>query len=831
MQITYFKLHKMKSLGLSNVNTFEWSPKQSLLVILGANGSGKSMIMSELTPVPARHNKFFKDGIKEIRVLHNGSEYHLTSVYSGGTGKHSFIKDSDVELNPGGTFKIQEELVLEEFGLTREIHDIATGRLKFTDMSTAKRRELLTKMSPVDLSYAFDIYNKVRSEHRSQKGVIDLLTKRLVNENHDIPSDNEISLLRERSKDLSARLTDLFEKRVVTHDKPFNSSEEAAGELKRVLEQTHRILNQHVDIPNYVKVKDYESFNNYLTGLNNVVQNNNNLINRLAEELDKLKKLDDQDFESMELELESLQKTNSELVKTISERHAIIKGYNGMFPLEFENLDSIGDLNTLEGIFKQWHELLVSFPINEDRYFGRDVARDRQELLRQRRAELQQWEANLIQVRTRIKSIKECAAIECPQCEHSFKPGVNPNDVQGLLDDESKIPDQIARLEGLIAEDQEYLEAFEDYYSFVLRYSRLTKEYPRYQKLWDYCTENQIMFVNPSQFVTQAMEWYNATKAGIEFNIKSAQKAHNDKRIQNLSELDRETLDYVNRRKTEIHSEIDGLYQQNNETNLKIQKLGVVRSVVTERISQIDQVLKQYQQWVNNATKYRDYLLMQGYNTEIHELQLQLAETSKELSSLEQRETSIRTLENEVSNASVAYTDLGLLNRAMSPSGGLIGRYLLTFMQGVTGLVNAYINEVWSHSLEVLPSKVDKDELDYNFPIYVADGAIVTNDISEGSESQLDIINFAFMLTILKLLKVQDMPLYLDEFGRTFDEQHKANLIPFITNLIDNGLFKQIFFVSHLAGIHGAFNLAEFAVINNDNITVPDVYNQNVIIK
>lgn len=831
MQITYFKLHKMKSLGLSNINTFEWSPKQSLLVILGANGSGKSMIMSELTPVPARHVKFFKDGIKEVHCLHNGSEYRLVSTYSGGTGKHSFIKDSDTELNPGGTFKIQEELVLEEFGLTREIHDIATGRLKFTDMSTAKRRELLTKMSPVDLNYVFDIYNKVRSEHRSQKGVIDLLTKRLVNENHDIPSDNEISLLRERTKDLSDRLTELFEKRIITHDKPFNNLEEAGTEFKRILDKTYDILNQHVSIPKDVKVKDYESFNNYLAGLKNVVQNNNNLINRLAEELEKLKKLDNQDFESMELELESLQKTNGELIKTIRDRQDIIKAYNGMFPLEFENFDSVGDLNTLEGVFKQWHELLVSFPNNEDRYFGRETARERQELLRQRKTELQQWEANLIHIRTRIKSIKECEAIECPQCEHSFKPGVNPKDVQVLLEDETKIPEQIARLEALIAEDQEYLEAFEDYYSFVLRYSRLTKEYPRYQKLWDFCTENQIMFIKPSQYVTHALEWYKATKAGIEFNIKSAQKAHNDKRIQNLSELDRETLDYVNKRKSDIHSEIDSLYQQNNESNLKIQRLGVVKEVVTERISQIDQLLKQYSQWRNNSIKYYDYLLMQGYNAEIHELQLQLANATKELSSLEQKETSIRTLENEVSNATAAYNDLGLLNKALSPSGGLIGRYLLTFMQGVTGLVNAYINEVWSHSLEVLPSKIDKDELDYNFPIYVADGAIVTNDISEGSESQLDIINFAFMLTILKLLKVQDMPLYLDEFGRTFDEQHKANLIPFITNLIDNGLFKQIFFVSHLAGIHGAFNLAEFAVINSDNITVPEVYNQNVIIK
>lgn len=826
MHINYIRLHKYKRLMLSNIQDFEWSPKKNLLVILGANGSGKSSIIEELSPLPSRHVNFETNGIKEFKCTHESSNYYLKSIYDRGTGNHSFIKDG-VELNSGNTFKVQEELCQHEFGITREIHQIATGKIKFSNLSTAKRRELLTRMSPVDLIYAFDVYNKVRQEHRSQKGVIDLLTKRLVNENHDIPSNNELTLLKEDSKRLSDRLSVLFENRVVTHDKPYNSLEEANRDFNNIVEKTHRALKHYVNLPDFVKVKDVDSFDRLVNELTNVKDNNANLINRLAEELEKLKRLDDNDFESMELELATLKKENGNLEKFINDNQL---KYNGIFPTDL-NLDSISDLSNLEAMFKQWYELVISFPVNENRYFSRESANVKSEQLKQNKAELITLENRLVHIRTRLTAIKDCKSVECPQCNHSFKPGTSEEEYESLKNEALKIPDLITTLESKNKELSEYLEAFEDYYSYVLRYSRLTKEFPQYNILWDFCIRENIMFVNPSLYGTDILNWFNYMKTNIEIKIKTNLISQNQKRIDNLEKLDKDTINYVNKRRSELHTEIDSLYNVNNEANLRLQRLASIRNAVNTEINNIENILNEFNNWKDRCIRYRDYLLMQGYNSEIHELQIQLAETTKELSNLEQRETTIKTLEGEVNNASVAHSDLTLLNKALSPSGGLIGRYLLTFMQGVVSLVNAYIGEVWSHSLEVLPSRIDHDELNYYFPINANNGAVVTDDISEGSESQVDIINFAFRLTILKLLKINDIPLYLDEFGRTFDEQHKDNLIPVIMNMIDNGLFKQVFFVSHLEGIHGAFNLAEFVVVNTNNITVPDVYNENVAIK
>ncbi|MOA12203.1 hypothetical protein D3C78_1321760 [compost metagenome] len=172
-----------------------------------------------------------------------------------------------------------------------------------------------------------------------------------------------------------------------------------------------------------------------------------------------------------------------------------------------------------------------------------------------------------------------------------------------------------------------------------------------------------------------------------------------------------------------------------------------------------------------------------------------------------------------------------MLIKALSPNGGLLGRYLLGFLQGVTAMVNAVIDEVWTYPLEVLPSKVDKDELDYKFPLKVAGGAVMASDIADGSDSQLEMVNFGFKWALLKFMGLDDMPLLLDEFGRTFDETHRANLIPFISRLIENGQVRQIFYISHFESTHGAFNQSEVMVLDPTNITVPEAFNKNVVIK
>ena len=138
MKIDKLVLKNYKRLMLSNIRHFEWSPKSSIMLLLGSNGSGKSSLMEELTPCPAHHTQFEKTGgLKEFHCTHGNHSYILISTYNGGSGSHSFIRDLEEELNPGGTFAVQKELVAKIFGLDRGIHDILTGVTTFSSMPTA----------------------------------------------------------------------------------------------------------------------------------------------------------------------------------------------------------------------------------------------------------------------------------------------------------------------------------------------------------------------------------------------------------------------------------------------------------------------------------------------------------------------------------------------------------------------------------------------------------------------------------------------------------------------------------------------------------------------
>ena len=258
MQIKYLRLKRFRRFMRSNIQEFEWSPTKQLMIMIGSNGSGKSAMMEELSPLPTPakatrgSENFAPGGEKEFHCYHNGSLYVLLSQYGHGTGKHSFIRD-DEELNQGGTFKIQEDLCFQEFGLTREFHDICTGRLQFTKMSTSQRREILTKMSVVDLTHAFKIFNILKGEARSQKGTVDTITKRLVNENHDIPSDNEISHLKRENGILSDRLNDLFIARQPNQSNGFRDTDEADQILTQLLDKAKGILYTYPTLPEQMK--------------------------------------------------------------------------------------------------------------------------------------------------------------------------------------------------------------------------------------------------------------------------------------------------------------------------------------------------------------------------------------------------------------------------------------------------------------------------------------------------------------------------------------------------------------------------------------------------
>jgi ABC-type hemin transport system ATPase subunit len=122
--------------------------------------------------------------------------------------------------------------------------------------------------------------------------------------------------------------------------------------------------------------------------------------------------------------------------------------------------------------------------------------------------------------------------------------------------------------------------------------------------------------------------------------------------------------------------------------------------------------------------------------------------------------------------------------------------------------------------------------LDYEFPLSVNLHALTVPDVSKGSSSQVDIVNFAFKIVVMMFLDMQDYPLYLDELAPSLDEQHRLNIIMFVKDFLEMRSASQLFMISHYAAMHGAFAQTDICVMDSTNvISLPAHFNQTVVIE
>lgn len=828
MQIKLLRLKGYKRLMRSSIQSIEWTPTKQLMIIIGSNGAGKSSLLDEMSPLPSKHKNFIKEGEKEFHCYHNGNLYILKSVYGHGTGHHSFIRN-DEELNSGNTFKIQEELCYREFCLTREFHDIMTGRILFTDLSTAERRKLLTKMSVVNLDYAFDIFQKLKNESRSQKGTVDTITRRLVNENHDIPTDADMDLMRNNNKILNERLNRLFTARQPNVKQGFRDEEEASTALAQLVERTKTVLYSYPKIPQGFNSGTKERFSTekqIVAGQCSAIEA---VIHRMAEELESLRGSNTVDFEVSPDQINSLETEIVELEKKIKVDEANFKQRNSKFPIINVDLSN-NPLGRLDGMFNRWMNSINAFPDNTEGYISRHAYEGTVHNIQSNTAKRRQMDSAEQTANQRLARLKGCDLVKCVKCDHVFKPGVDESEGPKLEEYISNLRDKMAEIDLVIKADEEYIELYKEYRSHVSNFSSINAEYSDYSELWDALAESQVMFRSPRSIMKDATEWHTAMQMYIAVRQGLQRKEMLQTRLKTLKEIDSDAVAYTRKRILELEHSIADKYKEQSEVQLFFREIERGERNIEQMNKEIENILSRFTDWRTRAINHTEWLLDKAFESEITETQLALAEGTRKLNISEQRETSIRVLENEVNSAREVSSDLNLLIKALSPNGGLLGKYLMGFMQGVVSYVNAFIGEVWTYPMEVLSSKVEKDELDYNFPLNVSNGAVIAEDISQGSDSQLEMVNFSFCQAIRKFLKLDDYPLFLDEFGRTFDEQHRANLIPFISRLIENGAVNQVFYISHFISTHGAFNNAEYLVLDPTNITVPVSFNKNAVI-
>lgn len=820
VKITELILFGYKRLMLNNINKLTYTPESIYQIILGTNGSGKSSVLYELSPLPAHSNDYIKNGYKEIKIDHNNSKYILKSIFKS-TNKHEFFKDT-VNLNPGGTGSVQKELVEQEFGLTQEIHELLIGVTHFTNLSPAKRREWITRLCDVDFTYAIGVYKKIKSAARDSQGALKHVRNRLTNESNKLLAIGDLKDIEDKYQSLHRELTCLF-------TETDNGSKDTSvlkplltSKLKFIEEISIKLGTKVPTMPTGYRFISLDEITNELSALNTSKQIKESLRTRLASEYQDLNELfscfkeaGEEDIETMKLKYVDLKQERGDVTNKLNEIKELV-----IDPIEV-NKSLLEVMGPLIGILKE-------LPANQNRKFNKDKLSRAKEHLASISRNINAASNKIANYETYLERMLLLKEQECPKCYHRWIPG--KSDVE-----QARVEKEISIENGKkeILNDTEvkvknYIESAEEYEILFHSYKQLTIQYPKLRDLWDLIISSPDLQDSPTNLIPRI----HSFNRDVEYHIRLNDINESIVKLEIMLKAE------VGDDKTKgMGEKLDSLTVQLEEIIVDLEKGKKETSVLTKYKNKVKSYLDlvdKFEAEITNLYTLRDEIVRSlrasGIDSVIKSHQNQLSELQAVRTEKNTLESIIEDLSNDEDDISLNHFCLDKVASELSPVDGLIAEQLTGFIGGFVAHINQVIQSIWSYELKVLPCGLESGDLDYKFPIRsTREGTVVTApDISKGSEAQVEVINLAFRLVTMVYLGLEEAPVYLDEIGRSFDEQHRINVMNFIKRLVDTGNYTQLFMVSHYAAFHGSFVQSEVMVLDGANISVPVTHNKHV---
>ena len=812
MNITKIYLKGYKPLALNSIEEITIDINNDLTLILGSNGSGKSSLLREMNPHPASCTDYRDEGIKHIYLTHNGSEYELISYLRKG-GRHTFIKDG-VELLSMVTATLQRELVISEFNYSLIVHKLLIGDLKFTSMSPAARREILTTISPLDLRYALKLYGSVKEGARDGQAIL----KHLSAKNADakvklrelnIPEDADSK--REHIENCLNRLIPYTHAKHPELNTVLTNIDLEFVKLNQIKTRLERFETERVPTAEITNLDDLTDYINGCSGKIVATQIN---INNLTTEVESLTGITNSIVDNS-LSVDDLQ-------ARIAHITAELQNYQTTFFVNSNFSNYLATLIDLTAAFERLFEESA-----ELQYF---TVEQRAEINTAYQHLTQQ--AFVIHTKTTAATSKVIhlsdakVVANCPKCKFEFDMrGDNIAATLAHLQGElTLLGSQERSLEKKLATVNEQRSHVNNLTLLINELQNIKRTLPMPIEFWDALGSCEHILQYPAQVRNTIINW----QVNIEHNAHSCQ-------------LQNELVQYTNALNIFVK------YGSDVDTKLITLQDAIVAELLNKRILE--------KQCAYAKTLHRNVLGYTGLADQAQSLlatisnQFKLATTvaiqdnakanckllynklADSTQLLNQRNSliaSISEMDTEFTTLLAEQKALILLEEHLSPNKGLIADQMLGFIGSYIDQINIICNELWEYPLNIGLCNMDNGVLNYAFPLIVVDELVP--DINDGSTGQVDVINIAFTMVMRQYLQLNDYPLFLDESGASFDELHRTKLMAYVKMLTSTKQASQIFMINHYANVHNGLVNHDVVVLDARNITVPNVYNEHVVI-
>lgn len=824
MKIISLELEGAIRLELSGIKNLKITPETSITAIIGSNGSGKSSLLHYLSPLPADKADFTKNGYKKIILEKENVRYVLTSDFKD--NKHSFvIEATGEELNVGGTQTMQNQLVQDYFNYNKVIHMLLTGKDRFTLMTPAKRKEWFTMLCDTDYSYGLKVFSKAKDRQRDAMGAIKRMRQQIITLTNDQEEDqtdipNNILVLENKINEL---------RMIAPYKKEYSDPQYEFNLKDKIDHQTETINKSNNDL---IKSKQLVS-KRWIT--EDTLEDLNKRKEEIGERLVRLKqqyssRVDE--YTETENRLSNMKLSTQEEFKAIMDKREELKQE---IKLIVKNDESILEIENALFKYKTYIDnqnsidttLMSLFNIQSPE-LSRQLIEDVDGLITEKKKLFNESAFRLTKINERMNIFKEKeneAKVQCPNCQHEFHPGFELekfNRLKEILENETETN---SKLNHEISELTYKLDTLNKDMDIVKQFSRLCSAYPEILgEIGAEVLKQRYYLTQPNYAQVKLQNFMNKVSAKVRVDRLQEQVNELDKQLSNISSVDEKYYNETKEHLKRLEKLSNELYEKVQEESDSYQSVLKAINDITkfqEHRDKLDNDIKQYETY---ELEMVEYLLYKSANSAITTYREDVYRLSKKQSEIESKRQTIQLLEKQVNDLSNELKVWDVVLDALNPTDGLIAEGLLGYIRIFLARMNGLIASIWTYPLVIHPSKMSEDsetELSYRFPMTVGLSDKPKNDIVQGSDGICEVIDLAFRMVAMKALGLKGYPLYLDEFGRTFDNKHRENALRLVERLSEEFIEDQIFMVSHSFMEYSVLNDVAFCVLSEDNIVLP----------
>lgn len=834
MKITRLELVNYTRMSLTGIRRFVFTPDDaySLQTILGTNGCGKSSLQHELWFLPANQDDYGTNGSKDIEGEFNGHTYRLVSRFEG-KPVHEFYVDGGDNLNEGGKIEMCRALCEEHLGVTNEIRSLALNREadRLTNMTPTRRRYWLVKLADTDFTYAMNVYKRLMEQHRDAQGTIKRLQKRLVDETNKLVEKDAVDLMIAETKDIKALIAEIYEKRDNSIEKP-RVIKDRIAEIQSSLDDTMDDIGRfnlgqlqtsgYESIDQITQVREDTKLN-----IHSVQQVTQHLFadhQRVKKKYDMLAKAGTESIGELQAKLkeatEAIEWQQGFLVyKTIEPKHDPSAMHEALNSVYAELLDRLTGLTGNDGVFTQ------------------ETASKAEEMLEAINTQIRSLQARMERLSADIdhrRSHVQQDSITCPNCQHNWTLKASENDLEKADKIVEKMKEDILALQAQAEANRKYLGEYNEYSTNYRGAVMIMKSVPLLAPYFNEICQNGRLMKYPTSVAHELHVVLSDLDHHVIIEKNKKIIAHCNEQIDLKKNLDADTLENIEKDLKRLEEDMSTrtrqltqLQETLRETERLIQSYNTIVKLNAQLLAQKDE-LKQHVK-LHGKSNYQALLWEL-----ILSLQTQLARKEDALSAAKAQQLIVDDIRKQLDITHMNERVAKSACHALSPTTGAIAEGLHRFINSFVMKMNKVINAIWTYPLEILPFEMNEGtgpDMDYKFPFMKKRQGKPAKDVVEGSESMVDVFNFAFRICAVRQLGLGYLPLFLDEFESAFDDIHRERAIYFVKKLLDEKAYGQIFMVSHYESNHGALSsLAQTCVLSKDNLLLPTnvVYNQHV---